>query len=282
MKPLRLLLPEAAAAAPAAAGRGWGWIRSVGRERIAAAAAASSSSSSSPSMMMRGRRKTTTTTTTPRLPFLRPINCSSVSSSTRAPPSMAEPSKLRPEFVARPPVDARSDARSLEERVEKVIYAGRFMTFLGVFGSLMGSILCFLKGCGYVINSFTEDFMSSGKLILMLVEAVDIYLIGTVMLVFGMGLYELFISNLDVAKTSVQRSNLLGLFRLRERPNWLKIESVNELKTKVGHVIVTVLLVGLFEKSKKVTISTPLDLFCFAASILLSSGCLYLLSRLHT
>ncbi|OAY85437.1 hypothetical protein ACMD2_14843 [Ananas comosus] len=138
------------------------------------------------------------------------------------------------------------------------------------------------EGCGYVINSFTEDFMSSGKLILMLVEAVDIYLIGTVMLVFGMGLYELFISNLDVAKTSVQRSNLLGLFQLRERPNWLKIESVNELKTKVGHVVVTVLLVGLFEKSKKVTISTPLDLFCFAASILLSSGCLYLLSRLHT
>lgn len=43
----------------------------------------------------------------------------------------------------------------------------------------------------------------------------DIYLIGTVMLVFGMGLYELFISNLDVAKTSVQRSNLLGLFQLR-------------------------------------------------------------------
>lgn len=55
---------------------------------------------------------------------------------------------------------------------------------------------------------------------------------------------------------------------------------MNELKTKVGHVIVLVLLVGLFEKSKKVAIGTPMDLLCFAASILVSSGGLYLLSLL--
>jgi Uncharacterized protein family, UPF0114 len=46
----------------------------------------------------------------------------------------------------------------------------------------------------------------------------DIYLIGTVMLVFGMGLYELFICNLDIAKTSSYGSNLFGLFRLQVSP----------------------------------------------------------------
>lgn len=40
------------------------------------------------------------------------------------------------------------------------------------------------------------------------------------MLVFGMGLFELFISNLDVAKstseeTTTHRSNLFGLFALK-------------------------------------------------------------------
>ncbi|XP_072967181.1 uncharacterized protein [Typha angustifolia] len=170
----------------------------------------------------------------------------------------------------------------LEERIEKVIYGCRFFTFLGIIGSLMGSILCFLKGCVYVVDSFTEYFLSSGRVIPMLIEAIDIYLIGTVMLVFGMGLYELFISNLDIVKTSSYGSNLFGLFQLQERPKWLKIQSVNELKTKLGHVIVMVLLVGLFEKSKKATISSASDLLYFAASILLSSGCLYLLSRLHT
>jgi len=34
------------------------------------------------------------------------------------------------------------------------------------------------------------------------------------MLVFGMGLYELFISNLDIAKTSSYESNFFGLFKL--------------------------------------------------------------------
>ncbi|RRT81983.1 hypothetical protein B296_00020336 [Ensete ventricosum] len=163
----------------------------------------------------------------------------------------------------------------------QVIYRCRFFAFLPVAGSLMGSIICFLKGCTYVIDSFGEYFLSGGKVILMLVGAIDVYLIGTVMLVFGMGLYELFISNFDIAKMSSSGSNLLGLFKLRERPRWLEIQSVNELKTKVGHVIVMALLVGMFENSKKVTISSPSDLLCFAASILLSSSCLYLLSKLH-
>lgn len=169
----------------------------------------------------------------------------------------------------------------LEESIEKAIYRCRFMTMLAVIGSLMGSILCFLKGCWYMINCFAEYSKGGGKVILMMLEATDVYLIGTVMLVFGMGLYELFISNLDNAKTTSYGSNLLGLFRLTQRPQWLEIQSVNELKTKLGHVIVMVLLIGLFEKSKKVTITSSTDLLCFAASILLSSSCLYLLSMLH-
>ncbi|PIN26291.1 hypothetical protein CDL12_00969 [Handroanthus impetiginosus] len=118
-----------------------------------------------------------------------------------------------------------------------------------------------------------------------LVEATDVYLLGTVMLVFGMGLYELFISNLDKSKTIsdgrvTYRSNLFGLFTLKERPRWLEIKTVNELKTKLGHVIVMLLLIGLFDKSKKAIIQSPLDLLCFSASVLLSSGCLFLLSKL--
>ncbi|XP_040380681.1 uncharacterized protein LOC102713006 [Oryza brachyantha] len=173
----------------------------------------------------------------------------------------------------------------LEARIEKVIYACRFMTFLAIAGSLIGSVPCFLKGCVYVMDAFIEYYLhgnGGGKVILMLVEAIDMFLVGTVMFVFGTGLYELFISNMDIAKTSSYGSNLFGLFRLPERPKWLEIQSVNDLKTKLGHVIVMVLLVGIFEKSKRVTIASCADLLCFAASIFLSSACLYLLSRLST
>lgn len=177
-------------------------------------------------------------------------------------------------------------AEAVEGSVEKVIYGCRFFTLFGVWGSLVGSILCFIKGCTYVAMSFMEYFVNHTNVILLLVEAIDVYLLGTVMLVFGMGLYELFVSNLDLAKSlpeerNQQRSNLFGLFTLQERPQWLEIKSVNELKTKLGHVIVMLLLIGLFEKSKKAAILTPVDLLCFAASILLSSVCLYLLSKLH-
>ncbi|KAG8375248.1 hypothetical protein BUALT_Bualt10G0080500 [Buddleja alternifolia] len=141
-------------------------------------------------------------------------------------------------------------------------------------------------GCVYVVSAFHDFFLDRGRVISSLVEATDVYLLGTVMLVFGMGLYELFISNLDKAKSSpdgtiTYRSNLFGLFTLKERPRWLEIKTVNELKTKLGHVIVMLLLIGLFDKSKKAVIQTPLDLLCFAASVLLSSGCLLLLSKLN-
>ncbi|KAL5199984.1 hypothetical protein ABZP36_021187 [Zizania latifolia] len=169
----------------------------------------------------------------------------------------------------------------LEARIEKVIYACRFMTFLAIAGSLIGSVPCFLKGCVFVMDAFIEYYLhGGGKVIFMLVEAIDMFLIGTVMFIFGTGLYELFISNMDIAKSSSHGSNLFGLFRLPERPQWLEIQSVNDLKTKLGHVIVMVLLIGIFEKSKRVTITSCTDLFCFAASIFLSSACLYLLSRL--
>ncbi|XP_062095709.1 uncharacterized protein LOC133801503 [Humulus lupulus] len=195
-----------------------------------------------------------------------------------------------------PPASARSSSPALysepnskaqvyEENIEKLIYRCRFMTLLGVLGSLIGSILCFIKGCTFVVQSFVEYIANHGKVIMLLVEAIDVYLLGTVMLVFGMGLYELFVSNLGTSNSpseekSAYASNLFGLFTLKERPKWLDIKTVNELKTKVGHVIVMLLLIGLLDKCKKASINTPLDLLCFAASVLLSSGCLFLLSRL--
>ncbi|KAL3613801.1 hypothetical protein CASFOL_041875 [Castilleja foliolosa] len=174
----------------------------------------------------------------------------------------------------------------VEVIIEKVIYGCRFFAILAVFGSLVGSFLCFVKGCVYVVSSFQDYFIDRVKVISWLVEATDVYLLGTVMLVFGMGLYELFISNLDKAKSmsdgqSTDRSNLFGLFALKERPRWLEIKTVNELKTKLGHVIVMLLLIGLFDNSKKAVIQSPFDLLCFAASVLLSAGCLFLLSKLN-
>ena len=61
----------------------------------------------------------------------------------------------------------------------------------------------------------------------------------------------------------------------------MKISSLDELKTKVGHVIVMILLVKMFERSKMVTIVTGMDLLSYSVSIFLSSASLYILHNLH-
>ncbi|CAH1445861.1 unnamed protein product [Lactuca virosa] len=182
--------------------------------------------------------------------------------------------------------------RSTESNIEKVIFDFRFLALLAVAGSLAGSLLCFLNGCVYIVDAYKVYWTScskgvhTGKMVLRLVEAIDVYLAGTVMLIFAMGLYGLFISNApgNVAPAddrALKGSTLFGMFALRERPKWMKISSLDELKTKVGHVIVMILLVKMFERSKMVTIATGLDLLSYSVCIFLSSASLYILHNLH-
>ncbi|KAG6408572.1 hypothetical protein SASPL_131588 [Salvia splendens] len=171
----------------------------------------------------------------------------------------------------------------------QLIFDFRFLALLAIGGSLAGSLLCFLNGCVYIFDAYKVSCVKgihTGKMVLRLVEAIDVYLAGTVMLIFAMGLYGLFISNVppDVPPSmdrTLKGSSLFGMFALKERPQWMKISSLDELKTKVGHVIVMILLVKMFERSKMVTIVTGLDLLSYSVCIFLSSASLYILHNLH-
>ncbi|KAF9608097.1 hypothetical protein IFM89_006024, partial [Coptis chinensis] len=193
-----------------------------------------------------------------------------------------------------------------------VIFDFRFLALLAVGGSLAvsalhqkGLLLIFWldllrltilypchQGCVYIFDAYKIYWtccvkgIHTGQMVLRLVEAIDVYLAGTVMLIFGMGLYGLFISNVSPdVPSSVDRalkgSSLFGMFALKERPKWMKISSLNELKTKVGHVIVMILLVKMFERSKMVKIATGMDLLSYSVCIFLSSASLYILHNLH-
>lgn len=81
--------------------------------------------------------------------------------------------------------------------------------------------------------------------------------------------------------TLLKLTELTILIDSQERPKWMKISSLDELKTKVGHVIVMILLVKMFERSKMVTIATGMDLLSYSVCIFLSSASLYILHQLH-
>jgi hypothetical protein len=59
-----------------------------------------------------------------------------------------------------------------EDGIERTIFNFRFLTLLAIGGSLAGSLLCFLKGCGYVFESFNVHRFATGQILLKLVEAV--------------------------------------------------------------------------------------------------------------
>ncbi|XP_042014943.1 uncharacterized protein LOC121762972 isoform X2 [Salvia splendens] len=116
--------------------------------------------------------------------------------------------------------------QSTESNIERVIFDFRFLALLAVGGSLAGSVLCFLNGCVYIFDAYKVYWTScvkgvhSGQMVLRLVEAIDVYLAGTVMLIFGMGLYGLFISNVPpnvapASDRSLKGSSLFGMFALK-------------------------------------------------------------------
>jgi uncharacterized membrane protein YqhA len=96
------------------------------------------------------------------------------------------------------------------------------------------------------------------------VEIVDGYLLGAVLLIFALGLYELFISKLDAAKGSETSNNVL------------LIDSLDDLKTRLAKVILMILIVKFFEHVIDMHFSAPLDLLYLAGGIALIGVALYL------
>jgi uncharacterized membrane protein YqhA len=70
------------------------------------------------------------------------------------------------------------------------------------------------------------------KIMTGIIAGIDIYLIGIVMLLFSYGIYELFISKIDVGRKEDTEVQLLT------------ITSLDQLKDKILKVIVMVMIVG--------------------------------------
>jgi uncharacterized membrane protein YqhA len=95
------------------------------------------------------------------------------------------------------------------------------------------------------------------------VGAIDGFLLATILLIFSLGLYELFISDIDIAQDSKRSSKVLV------------IHTLDDLKSKLAKVILMILVVTFFEVSLSMTFINALDLVYFAFGILMVSLALY-------
>ena len=164
--------------------------------------------------------------------------------------------------------------RIVENIFESFLFNARFITLFAVLGALFSSVIMFIKGTMKIASiavifwnqiTGTQDVAtSSDTLVALFVSSVDIYLFATVLLIFSMGLYELFISKIPASRLP------------ESRPHWLKVSSLDDLKSSLGKVILMILIVWFFEQSLIIEYKTALDLLCLGVAILLVSGALYL------
>ena len=162
-----------------------------------------------------------------------------------------------------------------ENKFEKALWSLRFVVILAVILSIVASITLFVIGSWDILYSviyqnplLNAEVNNNNDLLFKIISSIDLFLIGIVLLIFGFGVYELFISEIDFAKGKFSESTL-------------KISSLDQLKNKIIKVIIIVLIVKFFEKVLKLTpnFTTPEDVLFFSVSIL--SICLgyYLINR---
>ena len=122
----------------------------------------------------------------------------------------------------------------------------------------------------YGIKDFTQSLKDKSEkgyeeLIKTFVSSVDIYLFAMVLVIFGMGVYELFISKIDPVE---QKSD--------QRPSWLQIKDIDDLKSSLGKVILMVLIVTFFKHAQAFDYTSALDLLILSIGIVLIALALHL------
>lgn len=176
--------------------------------------------------------------------------------------------------------------RRIENIVESCLWNVRFFTFIPVLFGVISVITLFLLGSYEIVHGLMAVLSSPAhageavkevaeqahkvkdpvKLALAgIIGGIDLYLIGVVLLLFSFGIYELFISKIDVARGSNQDVQIL------------EIKSLDELKDKILKVIIMVLIVSFFKEVIQMELTGYLDILYLAISILLVSASGYLM-----
>ncbi len=164
----------------------------------------------------------------------------------------------------------------IERIIEKTLWNGRFVVVVAVIASMAAATAIFYMATvdvvylvGHMLHYADPSLAADARktihdeTITHVVEVVDGYLLATFMLIFALGMYELFVSDIDEAHGSKASSKILV------------IESLDDLKSRLAKVILMILIVTLFEEGLKMTLATPLDLLYLGGAIALIGVALY-------
>jgi uncharacterized membrane protein YqhA len=164
-----------------------------------------------------------------------------------------------------------------EALFEKFLWHSRYVVLLAVIASLAISLAMFFMSTvdAYYTVAHLGAYASPdlsvenrdllrGETVKHIVEVIDGYLLATVLLIFALGLYELFISKIDEAENSEAASGVL------------LIRSLDDLKARLAKVILMILIVRYFEHVVSLHFDTALNILYLALGISFIGLALYL------
>lgn len=158
----------------------------------------------------------------------------------------------------------------IEKILESFFWKFRMMILLSSFGFVLTSAITLAMGTletFVVAELFIDNILHHGihfetsvynEILTTTIVVIDDFLLGIVLFIFGLGVYDLFISRLDPAD---KQGDI--------RADWLVFGSIEELKAVLAQVILMIIIVNLLKYVVEVKFSTPLDILYLGAAIAL-------------
>ncbi|MCE9684315.1 YqhA family protein [Halomonas alkalisoli] len=177
-----------------------------------------------------------------------------------------------------PPDDSEPSSkpaqRRSEQRLERYLWNSRFLVMMAVVPSLIGALVLFIIGTidiakvlvdtvAYYFLGSVEDIHDS--VVPNIIMAIDIYLIAIVLLIFGLGVYRLFVSPIEQAEDHAPHHPF-------------NVQSFDQLKDKIARVVILAVIIEFFRAVVDIRFQTPLDAIYLALSVLALAAALYLMS----
>ncbi len=171
-------------------------------------------------------------------------------------------------------------AKAVEQTFEKFLWNSRFIVLCAVISSMISSVILFVvatvdvfeliqKVFRYVMlpgSDRTADAYEEfhGEVVGHIIGAIDDFLLATVLFIFALGLYELFISKIDEAEREATTSSRI-----------LLIHSLDDLKDRLAKVVLMILIVTFFKNVIHTTFDEPLNILYLGVGILFIALALY-------
>lgn len=173
--------------------------------------------------------------------------------------------------------DERGGLRVVEDRLERLLWGSRHLVLVGVVASLAASLAMLFMAAvdtvrlvAHAAHYAARDLSAEAQAamrstaITHVVEIVDGFLLAAFLIIFALGLYELFVSKIQAAEGSAFADSILN------------VGSLDDLKGKLAQVILIMLVVKVFEQVAALRPSGALDVLVVAGAVALVGLAIFL------